>query len=61
VRKEVAQLLINAGSPLAHKNKAGKTISDLAFAAHDSSLINIIRDALNDRIRDKEKELSASN
>lgn len=48
-RHEVAKMLLEAGSPITHKNTAGKTIIDLAHAAGDNGLGNLIRAELEKR------------
>lgn len=45
----VAKLLIDAGSPVANKNKEGKTVLDLARAAGDQQLVHLLRATLMQR------------
>lgn len=42
LRIKVAQLLVDAGSPIVNKNYAGKTILQLATEAKDTALANLI-------------------
>jgi ankyrin repeat protein len=48
-RHALAQLLIAAGSPVTNKNSAGKTITDLAVAARDKKLVEMIRQQIEKR------------
>lgn len=49
LRKEIAQVLIDAGSPVVSKNNAGKSLMDFAFADNDRDLIAVIRNAIEKR------------
>lgn len=49
VRHAVAQLLIDAGSPIANKNLFGKTALDKALAVGDKSLAEYMKKKLEDR------------
>lgn len=48
-RHTIAKLLLNAGSPLANKNKQGKTILELALTAHDKELAEMIQQEIQKR------------
>ena len=46
VRKEVAQRLLDAGSPLAHKDQTGQTVIDSAQKLGDEELYNLFTQKL---------------
>ncbi len=48
-RLAVAQLLLDAGSPITNKNKIGQTLADLAGKVHDTQLVDLIQKTLQAR------------
>ncbi len=49
VRRRIAQLLIDAGSPVAHQNIHGKSVIDYAAAARDTELVNLLQQTIQTR------------